>query len=290
MNRRETLKLLGAGALAVAGGCTTGERAVATAMPSLFVAHGSPTLLDDATWSGALARWASSLPRPQAILMLSAHWEERPPTLGATTTVPLVYDFYGFPQKYYQQRYAAPGAPDLATRVRAMLGARGPVADDPIRGLDHGAYVPLVAMYPAADVPVLQLSLPSVDPTELFTLGRALGPLRDEGVLVVGSGHLTHNLRLLDLGPHATTPAWAAEFDAWTADALARKDVDALLDYRTRAPGVQQALPTHEHFVPVLAALGAAVDGTTEIAFPVTGFVAGSLTKRSVQFGAPRPS
>ena len=140
-------------------------------------------------------------------------------------------------------------------------------------------------MYPEADVPVLQVSLPSLDPQALFDLGRALAPLRDEGVLIVGSGFLTHNLRAANFGPSAATPAWATEFDAWAADVLARQDVDALLDYRHRAPGVRLALPTHEHFVPVVAALGAAVDRPDAVTFPITGFAYGSMTRRSVQFG-----
>ena len=171
------------------------------------------------------------MPRPQSILMVSAHWEERPATLGATRTVPLVYDFYGFPEKYYQTKYPAPGAPALAARVRDLLRARGiACADDPERGLDHGAYVPLVAMYPDADVPVLQMSLPRLDPAELFALGRALAPLRDEGVLVFGSGFLTHNMAYAF---RPGIPAWAREFDAWAADALSRLDMDALMDFAT---------------------------------------------------------
>jgi 4,5-DOPA dioxygenase extradiol len=254
-------------------------------MPSIFLAHGSPLLLDDRTWVGELHAWARALPRPTAILMLSAHWEERPITLGATSTVPLVYDFYGFPAKYYAVQYAAPGAPELARRVRALVGGVQPVVDDSTRGLDHGAYVPLVAMYPAADVPVLQMSLPTMDPAELLELGRTLAPLRREGVLIVGSGFLIHNLRAMDLRPDPPTPAWAAEFDAWTADVLSRKDADALVDYRRRAPGVRLALPTHEHFVPALVALGSAADDPGAVAFPIRGFFGGSLTRRSVEFG-----
>jgi 4,5-DOPA dioxygenase extradiol len=217
--------------------------------------------------------------------MLSAHWLDKPVTLGATTPVPLVYDFYGFPAELYKTQYPSPGAPALAARVRALLGA-GQTIDEPTRGLDHGAYVPLVCMYPAADVPVLQVSLPTLDPPELFSLGRTLAPLRREGVLIVGSGFLTHNLRAMDLRPDAPVPAWAAEFDAWTADVLARRDVDALLDYRQRAPGVQQALPTHEHFVPVIAALGAAIDDpSAHPTFPIRGFTYGSATRRSLQLG-----
>jgi 4,5-DOPA dioxygenase extradiol len=252
-------------------------------MPAIFLAHGSPVLLTDTFWMDELATWAGALPRPRAVLMLSAHWLDRPVTLGATTTVPLVYDFYGFPDAFYKTRYPAPGAPALAARVRELLGP-GQTTDEPKRGLDHGAYVPLVAMYPDADVPVLQASLPTLEPKELLAMGRALAPLRDEGVLVVGSGFLTHNLRRMSFDPGAPTPQWAAEFDAWTGDVLARKDVDALMDYRHKAPGVHESLPTHEHFVPVIVALGAALDDA-RVTFPITGWAYGSGTKRSVQFG-----
>jgi 4,5-DOPA dioxygenase extradiol len=253
-------------------------------MPAIFLAHGSPLLLDDHAWVNELRAWAIAMPRPLGIIMLSAHWEQKPVTLGATAPAPLVYDFSGFPARYYQTRYQSPGAPALAARVRQLLGHQ-PIVDEPSRGLDHGAYVPLIAMYPAADVPVLQVSLPSLDPKALFELGRAWSPLRDEGVLLIGSGFLTHNLRAATFGPSAGPPAWASEFDTWAADALARQDVDAMLDYRHRAPGVSLALPTHEHFVPALTALGAAVDWPAPVTFPITGFAYGSMTRRSVQFG-----
>jgi 4,5-DOPA dioxygenase extradiol len=254
-------------------------------MPAIFLAHGSPLLLDDAAWVGELRAWAGALPQPRAVLMVSAHWEQRPVTLGATSTVPLVYDFYNFPERYYQVTYPAPGAPELAVRVRALVGQTQPVADEPERGLDHGAYVPMVAMYPGADVPVLQMSLPTMHAPTLFALGRALAPLRHEGILIVGSGFLTHNMRALDPRPNAPTPSWASEFDAWSAEVLAHGEVDALLDYRNRAPGVRLALPTHEHFVPVVVAAGSAVDDRPAVTFPITGYMAGSFTKRSVQFG-----
>jgi 4,5-DOPA dioxygenase extradiol len=252
-------------------------------MPSLFVAHGAPVLLDLPDWVSALKAWADALPRPEAVLMVSAHWEQAPVALGATRTVPLVRDFYGFPRKYYQQQYPAPGAPALAARVRHLLAPHQPVVDEPERGLDHGAYVPLVAMYPDAEVPVLQLSMPTLEARTLYQLGQALAPLRAEGVLIIGSGFLTHNLRTLDFGPQATPPAWAVDFDAWTAAALARHDTGALLDFERRGPGVKQALPTTEHFVPLLVSLGAA-EGA-EVRFPITGFFGGSFTRRSVQLG-----
>jgi 4,5-DOPA dioxygenase extradiol len=253
-------------------------------LPSLFLAHGSPILLTDRPWIAQLNQWAAHLPRPKAVLMLSAHWLDKPVTLGATTPVPLVYDFYGFPAEFYRTKYPAPPAPALAARVRALLGA-GNTVDEPGRGLDHGAYVPLVAMYPDADIPVLQASLPSLEPRELLALGKALAPLRDEGVLIVGSGFLTHNLRRMSFDPNAPTPQWAAEFDAWAGDVLARRDVDALMKYRETAPGVRESLPTHEHFVPVIVALGAALDDAAAVTFPITGWAYGSGTKRSVQFG-----
>jgi 4,5-DOPA dioxygenase extradiol len=252
-------------------------------VPSIFLAHGSPFLLDDEEWVAGLHTWAQDLPRPRAVLMISAHWEERPVTLGATSTVPLVYDFYNFPEQYYRVTYPAPGAPELARRVRELVSPTQAVAEDPGRGLDHGAYVPMVAMYPEADVPVLQLSLPTMDAAALFALGRALAPLRREGVLIIGSGFLTHNLRLMDRS--GVTPSWAADFDRWAEDALLRQDVDAIVDYRNRAPAVNYALPTHEHFVPVVVALGASIEEPGPSTFPITGFLAGSLTKRSVQFG-----
>ena len=252
-------------------------------MPAIFLAHGSPLLLDDTGWVAELNQWAQALPRPRSILMLSAHWERRPVTLAATRTVPLMHDFFGFPAKYYDVTYPAPGAPELAARLRQLLGRSQPVADAPHRGLDHGAYIPLVAMYPQADVPVLQVSLPGLEAPALLALGRALAPLRGEGVLIVGSGFLTHNLRALDWGQDPVTPTWAVEFDAWAAEVLARRDLDALVDYRSRAPGVSQALPTHEHFVPVIVA--ASLDPSGPVSFPITGFSMGSLTRRSVQFG-----
>lgn len=291
LSRRQGLSYALAGAAAVATGVglsrspepSQKDTPMTKRLPTLFLAHGAPILLDMPGWVSELKAWADALPKPAAILMLSAHWEERPLTLGATTTVPLVYDFYGFPEKYYRQQYPAPGAPELAARVRELLSPSQPVLEEPERGLDHGAYVPLVAMYPQADVPVLQVSLPTLESRPLLELGKALAPLRDEGVLIIGSGFITHNLRAMMLSGDAPAPAWALDFDGYVAEALSRKDVDALLDYRAKAPGVRMALPTHEHFVPLLVAQGAADEATPS--FPISGFVFGSGSRRSVQFG-----
>jgi 4,5-DOPA dioxygenase extradiol len=284
MRRRDALAALGS--LPLAAACARPERSGGPAgarMPVVFAAHGAPTLLDDAGWVDELAAWARAMPRPRSILMVSAHWEERPTTLGATRPVPLVYDFYGFPDRYYETAYPAPGAPELAARVRELLGGGGiAVTDDPARGLDHGAYVPLVAMYPAADVPVLQMSMPGLEAATLFELGQVLAPLRDEGVLVFGSGFLTHNMRYAG---RSGTPAWAAEFDEWAAQALTRFDTDALIDFERRAPAARLALPTWEHYAPLLVAAGAAATrGPVAVTFPIVGWwMGGAFTRRSVQ-------
>jgi 4,5-DOPA dioxygenase extradiol len=253
-------------------------------MPAIFAAHGAPVLLEDEGWMAELASWAHAMPKPKSILMVSAHWEKRPTALGATRTVPLVYDFYGLPEHYYRTEYPAPGAPQLATRVRDLLRQQDIAStDEPERGLDHGAYVPLFAMYPNADVPVLQVSMPRLNPQELFELGLALSPLRDEGVLVFGSGFLVHNMQFAF---RQGTPQWAREFDAWAQDALSRFDLDALLDFQHRAPAAHIALPTWEHYAPVLVAAGAVANAPSKTTFPITGWwMNGAFTKRSVQFG-----
>ncbi len=256
---------------------TTTER-----MPVIYLSHGAPPLADDPLWTTQLANWSSSLPRPGAVLMVSAHWEEAPLALGATTTVPLVYDFSGFEQRYYQVRYPAPGAPELAEQVRTLLRSAGtPVADVPDRGLDHGAYVPLVEMYPDADVPVLQISLPTLDPAGLLDVGRKLAPLREQGVLIVGSGFFTHNLRMMVRGD-APPPTAMAEFDAWGKEALAAGDVDALLDFQHKAPAGLAAHPRTEHFAPLFVTLGAGLDQLAEQRSVIDGFWFG-LAKRSIQ-------
>jgi 4,5-DOPA dioxygenase extradiol len=254
---------------------------VTTRMPALFLSHGAPPLADDPVWTAELAGLAADLPRPRSILMVSAHWEEAPLSIGATEPVPLVYDFSGFPRRYHEVTYPAPGAPDLAVDVVNLLAS---VHHDPDRGLDHGAYVPLREMYPAADVPVLQVSMPSLDPGELLEVGRKLAPLRDQGVLVVGSGFATHNLREMDPAARdrATAPGWSVEFDDWVAGAMAAGDVDALLDFQRRAPAAGLAHPRTEHFAPLFVALGASLDDVAGTSV-VEGFWYG-LSKRSFRF------
>jgi 4,5-DOPA dioxygenase extradiol len=250
-------------------------------MPAIYLSHGAPPLADDTLWTRQLADWAGNLPRPESVLMVSAHWESAPLAIGATTTVPLVYDFWGFPERYYQVTYRAPGAPQLAGDVRKLLRAAGtPVQDTPDRGLDHGAYVPLVEMYPAADVPVLQISMPTLEPQQLFEIGRKLAPLREAGVLIVGSGFFTHNLRAMSMD--GSVSSVMSEFDHWGAEVLAHGDIDALLDFQHKAPAARQAHPRTEHFAPLFVTLGAAAGDLQGARTVIDGFWFG-LAKRSIQ-------
>jgi 4,5-DOPA dioxygenase extradiol len=251
-------------------------------MPALYIGHGAPPLLDDPLWSGQLSGLAADLPRPTAILIVSAHWESAPVTLSADGA-PLVYDFGGFDQKYYQMTYRTPAATALAQRVAAMMPDAEPVHQHASRGLDHGAWVPLRIMYPDADIPVLQMSLPTQDPSRLLALGERLRPLREEGVLIIGSGFLTHGLRFLtEFRIDAAAPGWSADFDAWAGEALARGDVDALASYRSEAPGMPYAHPTVEHYTPLFVTLGAATDPEEPGEQLFEGFWMG-LSKRSLK-------
>ena len=256
------------------------------AMPALYLGHGAPPLVDDETWTSQLARWASELPKPKEILIVSAHWESAPLTLGATAdAVPLTYDFYGFPERYYRMTYPSPGAPDLARRVAALMPDTEPVHEQPDRGLDHGAYVPLMVMYPEADVPVLQMSMPTLDPQKLFEIGRRLKPLREQGTLIVGSGFTTHNLSEFNprLPSDSPAPSWSTEFDAWAREVMATGDVDALMDFLHKAPAARRAHPRTEHFAPLFVSLGAAFEtGTPDNQSVIDGFWYG-LSKRSWQ-------
>lgn len=257
--------------------------AVGTRMPVLYLGHGAPPLLDDPVWPSELKAWADTLPRPRAILIVSAHWEEAPLSISRPEAgTPLVYDFYGFPQRFYRMQYPTPDATELADLLAAVL-PRGSAPVQRDRGLDHGAWVPLKVMYPHADIPVLQLSIPSADPQSLLRLGERLQPLRDHGVVIVGSGFLTHGLPFLrpqDWAGAAPPPSWSADFDEWAATALAAGDVDELAAFADRAPGMPYAHPTAEHFLPLFVSLGAADDPGA--ATRIDGYFLG-LSKRSVE-------
>jgi len=262
----------------------------ANRVPPVFVSHGSPMLAVEPGAAGAmLARLGSDLPRPRAVLAVSAHWEAPGPVLGATSRPQVIHDFYGFPRELYALDYAAPGAPTLAFRAAELLREAGldPRASDS-RGLDHGAWVPLRYLYPAADIPVVQLAIsPARGARYHLELGRALAPLVDEGVLILGSGGVTHNLGEFR-GQPADTPApdWVVEFGAWVAARLAAGDGDALVDYRRRGPDALRNHPTEEHFLPLLVALGAAGVGATGRRIP-GGITYGILVMDAFVFDSP---
>ncbi|MFM0288542.1 DODA-type extradiol aromatic ring-opening family dioxygenase [Paraburkholderia megapolitana] len=259
-----------------------------TRLPALFLSHGAPTLpIDPSMPSGEFAALSTQLPRPDAILMLSAHWGTAAPVASTAQQPETIHDFYGFPRALYEIRYPAPGAPDVARRAAAQLSEQGLLATTQSHGLDHGAWVPMLLMFPAADIPVAQLSIqPHMDAAHHFRVGRALRALKDDGVMVIGSGQITHNLRSADFsaGPDDADPR-VAEFTDWFEERLAARDIDALLDYRSRAPHAVLMHPTDEHLLPVFAALGAADDdytlsvqslGTYQRTLAMTNYVFGS--------------
>ncbi|HWU78056.1 MAG TPA: class III extradiol ring-cleavage dioxygenase [Rhodanobacter sp.] len=240
-----------------------------TRLPSLYISHGSPmTALEPGLTGQRLAELAAVLPRPQAVVIASAHWLSRQPQVGQATAPETIHDFGGFPAALYQLRYSAPGAPALAGRVQDLLDQSGLAASlHPDRGLDHGAWVPLRLLYPAADIPVVPISIqPALGPIHHYALGQALAPLRAQGVLVIGSGSITHNLHDLRVGYSDERQApYVKPFIQWIEQKLAAGDIDALLDYRRQAPFAERAHPTDEHLLPLFVALGAAgADGRAQ--------------------------
>jgi 4,5-DOPA dioxygenase extradiol len=253
-------------------------------MPALFISHGAPPLFDDPDWIDQLFRWSTAMSKPTAILIVSAHWEAAPLTISsAAADTPLVYDFAGFHPRYFRMTYPTPDANWLATRVAAMMPATESIHQHPSRGLDHGAWVPLKIMYPNADVPVVQLSMPTHDPDRLLALGRVLRPLREEGVLIIGSGFMTHGLPYLtrESFNHNRIQGWSRDFDSWAAEALAADDRDRLAAFQG-APGMPYAHPTVEHYTPLFVTLGAASEASEPAETIIDGFQFG-LAKRSFQ-------
>ncbi|GLQ94584.1 dioxygenase [Dyella acidisoli] len=231
-------------------------------LPSLYISHGSPmTALHPGKVGKQLAEIAASLPRPKAIVIASAHWLAHQPSVGSASEPETIHDFYGFPRELFDIRYPAPGAPELAAHVAHLLDQAGLSSRlDPRQGLDHGAWVPLHLLYPEADIPVVPLSIqPNLGPAHQYAVGRALAPLREQGVLVIGSGSITHNLRDFRAGYSETNEApYVRPFIDWIEQKINDGDLDALLNYRRQAPFAERAHPTDEHLLPLYVALGAA--------------------------------
>lgn len=234
-------------------------------LPALYLSHGSPMLAlePDLPAHQFLAGAARHWERPRAILMISPHWDTDGPAVSTAAQPETIHDFGGFPPALYRLRYPAPGDPALALRVKALLGAAGlPAFLDPERGFDHGVWSPLRLVYPAADIPVVALSAQSHrDPAYQAAVGRALAPLRGEGVLICASGTLGHNLYEMDRSGRRPVAGWAVDFAEWMAARLASRDDQALLDYRRQAPHAVRNHPTDDHLLPLFIALGAATPG-----------------------------
>ena len=231
----------------------------AQSLPALFLSHGSPMLVfEDIPARHFIAGLGRQLQHPKAILCISAHWETERPTVSVAAAPETIHDFYGFPDELYRLHYPAPGAPTLARRVVELFEKAGiDSAIDGDRGLDHGAWNPLLLIYPQADVPVTQLSIQvQLGPAHHAKIGRALQPLRDEGVLVLASGGAVHNLRQFHIDREQPAP-WAVSFDDWLADRIAAGDEEALLAYRQNRPDGALAHPRAEHLLPLFVALGA---------------------------------
>lgn len=255
-----------------------------TRAPVLFVSHGSPMeAMEVDDWTEALARFGKETPRPEAILSVSAHWV----TLGkmgvtSADAPETIHDFYGFPAPLYRIQYPVPGDPALARRVVERLRKAGlEVDEDPVRGLDHGTWSPLVHSRPLGDVPVVQVSLPVALPAELLALGAALAPLRDDGILLLASGGAVHNLGEVAFDEKERAPeGWATEFDGWVAARVADLDAVALARWKAEAPNARRAHPTTEHFDPLLVAVGARARGDVPDVVHA-GFTYGTLSMRS---------
>lgn len=245
--------------------------------PAFFVAHGAPSLAlehDDFT-RAARVFGESSLNDVRAIALVSAHWEERGPRVNAVARPEPIYDFGGFSPELYKVRYDAPGSPELAREIAALLGA--PLETE--RGWDHGLWVPMLHVLPDARTPIVEIALPRS--ADLLQLGRTLAPLRERGVAIAGSGGIVHNLRMLDFTNKNAAPLdWAAEFDQWIADRIAARDFEAVANYRA-APGARLAVPTPEHFEPLLVALGAA-HPDDQLQTIYHGFQYATLSMRSI--------
>lgn len=253
--------------------------------PLVFISHGSPMVgVEKDAYTKALRRMGEDLPLPRAIVVVSAHWESPAPIRVTGSERPkLVYDFSGFPEELYQLRYPSPGNPDLGREIVDLVSQAGFEAKlDPNRGLDHGAWVPMIHAYPDAKVPLLEMTLPIPrSAPELLKLGQALAPLRRQGILLVGSGGVVHNLgRLHWDDKDAPVDPWARRFDDWIRARLEKKEVEQIRDYATAAPESKVAVPTSEHFDPLFFVLGASSEAD-RVVDVYEGFQYGNLSMRT---------
>ena len=253
-------------------------------MPVLFVGHGSPmNIIADNHYTRSLRELGKTLPRPEAVLVVSAHWQTRQTFITCAETPQTIYDFYGFPKKLYQERYECPGAPETAARVQEIT--QQIVRGDDRRGLDHAAWAVLIHMYPEADVPVMELSLDvEMLPAEHYELGKKLAPLRDSGILIMGSGNMVHNLAQANFGQmEGGEYDWAVQFDRLTEELLVNREHQRLIEYEN-LPGARRAIPTNEHYLPMLYSI-ALQEETEPLRFFCQDIQNGSIAMRSFVIG-----
>lgn len=229
-------------------------------LPSVFVGHGAPTIvIDDDPYTRLLKQYPNTLEKPKGIVIFTAHWESRLQQIGSPKQYEMIYDFYGFPQQMYKMQYPAVGDEALAQKVDALLAQSGIDSHiDRERGIDHGAWTPLMLMYPQADIPVVTMSVNiQLSPAQHYAIGKALAPLKQEGILIMASGGIVHNLRTVRMGEDEQPDEWAQQFNEWIGEKLLKWDLDALFDYPRSAPHANLAVARSEHFVNLLLAMGA---------------------------------
>ncbi|XP_031268853.1 4,5-DOPA dioxygenase extradiol-like [Pistacia vera] len=261
-------------------------------MDTFYISHGAPTLAIDESLPARhfLKTWQEQglTKKPNSVLIISGHWETDVPTVNVVQKNDIIYDFYGFPSQMYKLKYPAPGAPELAKRVKELLTASGfqDVKEDTKRGLDHGAWIPMMLMYPEADIPVCQLSVQTnKDGTYHYNMGKALAPLREEGVLIIGSGSAVHNLRAIRSSSNIV-PSWAQEFDTWLKDTLLEGRYEDVKHYEEKAPNPKMAHPWPDHFYPLHVAIGAAGE-TAKAQLIHSSWQGGTLSYASYKFTTP---
>ena len=255
-------------------------------LPALFVAHGSPWVLNNKKKTGEYFAWAQQLPLPRAILIMSSHWLDENITIGNIGPSKLIYDYSGFEKEYYDLKYNAPVASFLASSVESKIVENFGSVKVGTRGWDHGVFLPLMCMYPDANVPILQISLPvNLTPALIYKLGEELSFLRED-ILIIGSGTVVHNLGLIESDEDAEPHPWAVDFDNWIKTSILNQDVKSLIEFESAAPDFHKAHPTPEHYLPLLFALGAGAKSLDAVSFPIEGFEYANISRRSVQFGA----
>lgn len=290
MNRRTALALLGTG-IATTVGITLYERLkmnpkLKQRLPTLFIGHGSPmNAISENSFTNALTELGKNLPQPRAILMISAHWMTRGTWVTRMAQPKTIHDFQGFPQQLFDVQYPAPGSPDVADHIRKLITSPKIQADDSAWGLDHGTWSVLKHMYPQAHIPVLQLSLDMTqEPFFHFELGRKLQHLRDEGIMIMGSGNIVHNLKRISWDENAKPYDWSIEFDEWVKTKALDRDFEPLVSSYLSTEAGRLSVPTPDHYYPLLYVLGAASD-TDSLYFDIEGLQNSSISMRSLRFG-----